>query len=419
MPRLRPSLPLAGAAFALAVVVAGTILRQTGTVGLGTASPPFVFDFGPRVQVPWLLAAVVAGGAAVAARRRLGRLVVATLALTLSLNAIRFGSHQWDRVLDLGPTGSGEAKNEYLPSIHALDGGVRFFLDRFAELVPALAPNAGAHPPGLLLTLHALGLTTSAGMAALCIAAAVAVVPATAALARTAGRTHDEARTAAALAATSPGLLLLGTTSADAVYALLGTITAALLLHRRTRPGGAVALALAAFFSWALLAAGAFATIVVWRREGLKPAATLAATCAAAVVGFNAILHLATGYDAPGVLAATSDLYRGSVRTERPLWFWAFGSPTAWGVMLGAGAAGGWLAAVQRRDATAIALAAIVVVAAAAGFTAAETERIWLPFVPYACVAAATAVPPRRTTLLLLADVLQAAVIAALFETVW
>ena len=45
----------------------------------------------------------------------------------------------------------------------------------------------------------------------------------------------------------------------------------------------------------------------------------------------------------------------------------------------------------------AVALAVVVVVAAVAGFTKAETERIWLFLVPLACVAAAPAIAPRRT----------------------
>ena len=56
-----------------------------------------------------------------------------------------------------------------------------------------------------------------------------------------------------------------------------------------------------------------------------------------------------------------------------------------------------WLAAraLDGGDPAALALAAVVVVSALAGFTKAETERIWLPFVPLACVAAA-AVPISR-----------------------
>ena len=424
MPRPRLSLPVLGALAAVLTIAVGTVLRQTGTKGLGTASPPFILDFGPRVEGPlWLLAALLIGAACVAGGRELARrpwaALAAALAFALALNAIRFGTAGWDRVFELGPGGSGEAKNEYLPSLPALDYGVRFLLDRFAELVPTLAPNAGAHPPGMLLVLHGLGIDSAPGMAALCIACAVLCVPATWWLGRAAGIGDEHAKVAAALAVTSPGLLLLGTTSADAAYALLGTATAALLLHRRTMPLGAVLLAVSSLFTWALLAAGAYAAILVWRRDGLRPAAVLAAVCGAAVVLWDLGLYLAFGYDALGVLRATSDLYAGSVRTERPLWFWVLGSPTAWGVMLGLGLAAGVLAAVQRRRPEALALAAVVVVASTAGFTAAETERIWLPFVPLACVAAAPVIGRDRLRPALALGAAQALLVACLFETVW
>ena len=57
-------------------------------------------------------------------------------------------------------------------------------------------------------------------------------------------------------------------------------------------------------------------------------------------------------------------------------------------------------------------------VSAVGGFTKAETERIWLPFVPLACVAAA-ALPIRRLSSVLLALGAQALAVELLFNTVW
>lgn len=431
MARPELTLPRAAGAVAALVVVAGTAIRQTQG-GLGTASPPYIMDWDPRAGVGWTLAAVLAGVAlvllgprALAARRGVVAIAGSTglaLAFGLALNAIGYGPDGWSRVFDLGPGGSFEAKNEYLPSLPVLDEyGPRFLLDRFAELVPALAPNAGAHPPGMLLVLHGLGIGSASGMAALCIAAAVGCVPATWAVARAAGLGEDDARRAALLCAACPVLLLYGITSADALYALIAAGTAALLAapHRGLRAMGCLALAVATLFSWALLAVGAWATVLAWRREGLGSAVRLAAACAVAVVGWFAVLAVAFGYDAVDVLLRTSELYAGSVRTERPLWFWVLGSPTAWGTLLGLAVAGGWLMAVGRRTPAGLALAVVVVVASVAGFTAAETERIWLPFVPLACVAAAPEVPPGRLRAGLVAGVAVAIAIAALFETVW
>jgi hypothetical protein len=72
-----------------------------------------------------------------------------------------------------------------------------------------------------------------------------------------------------------------------------------------------------------------------------------------------------------------------------------------------------------RGSAVAVAIVAVVAIAALAGFTKAETERIWLIFVPLACVAAAEALPDRRLRGVLVALALQTLVVQALFDTVW
>ena len=84
------------------------------------------------------------------------------------------------------------------------------------------------------------------------------------------------------------------------------------------------------------------------------------------------------------------------------------------------GAPVAWLAlrSLQRGEPAAVALAVIVAVSAVAGFTKAETERIWLPYVPLACVAAA-ATPITRLRPWLVAMALIAIVIKVLFGTTW
>jgi hypothetical protein len=406
----------------------GLLVERSGTV-LGTATPPFVMGWLPRID-PWAVAAVVVLGALVACAPALlelprwaflTTLTAAALAAGLAVGAARTGAHDWTAIFDTAPGGSFEAKNEYLPGLPALSYGSRFFLDRFAELAPAVPVNVAGHPPGLLLFAHLTALTTSARFAALCIGAAALCAPLTYSLAR--GLGHDErvARTASLLAAASPGLLVFGVTSADAVYAALGTAAAALLVRRSwaARTAGAAVLALAAFCSWALLAAGAFAVLVAWRREGWQPAARLAVLCAIPFLVLNAWLAAAYGYDPIGTLRATEAVYRQSLAQIRPYWFWVLGSPVAWMASAGLPLAGGWLVAVRRRDPGALALAAVIVIAAVLAFTKAETERIWLPFVPLACAAAATTISTRRLRAVLLALVAQALVTQVLFDTVW
>ena len=66
-----------------------------------------------------------------------------------------------------------------------------------------------------------------------------------------------------------------------------------------------------------------------------------------------------------------------------------------------------------------MAICVLVCVASLLGFTKAETERIWLPFVPLACVAAAAASERVRLRPLLVGLAAQAMLFEVLFFTVW
>jgi hypothetical protein len=264
-------------------------------------------------------------------------------------------------------------------------------------------------------------LTTAPRFAALCIAATVVTAPLTYALARGLHLPEERARMAGLLAAGSPALLLFGISSADAVFAALGTAAAALLVRRSwtARGLGALVLGAGAFCAWSLPAVGVFAVLITWRRDGWRSAVALAVACAVPFLLLNAVLAAATGYDPIATFHATSALYDRSLARVRPYGYWWIGSPVAWAVMLGLPTAGAWLVAVKRRDDAALVLAVVIVVAALAGFTKAEVERIWLFFVPLACVAAATVIPPRRLRIVLLALTIQALGVELLFQTIW
>jgi methylthioxylose transferase len=418
-------LAVAGAAVAVAFGW-GLGVRLNGDT-MGTALSPFVMAWLPRAD-PWALAAVPVFVACAALAPRLlalpsrafipGVLVLAAVA-GLALNAIPLGPHGWYVVHDLGPTGSFEAKNEYLPGLSALAYGDGFFLDRFAELIPSLPINVAGHPPGLVLSMHWLGIDTARLMGALCVAATALCAPLSYALGRAAGLAEDRARIAAVLVALSPGFLLFGISAVDSVFAAMGTAAAALLISRRTRWIGAVALAVFAFYAWSLLAIGFLAAVVVWRREGLRSAVVLAAGFGAAVLAFNGAVWAVAGYDPVGTLAATQDYYDRSLARIRPYWFWWLGSPVAWAVSMGPPIAAAWLIAARRGDAIAVSLAAVVAIAAGLGFTKAETERIWLFLVPIACVAAATVIPRERLALVVGLLAAQGLAVSFLFQTLW
>jgi methylthioxylose transferase len=402
-------------AFVVATFAVGLLLRASGEP-LGTPLPPLLFDVDPEATAGYafLAAALLAGGVALSPRLRAlpprsfaGAILVLALVVRLAVGAARSGPAGWDAPFDE----SFEAKNEYLAALPALRHGASWFLDRFAELVPALPAHAAGHPPGLLLTLHWLGLDTPEGASALLIGVAVLAVPLTYVLARRL-LDEDRARVAGLLAAFAPATTLYGVTSADAAFATIGVATAILLLARPI--AGAAALAFASFFSYALLAIGAWA-VLIRGRDGWR----LAGTCAVAVVAFYAGLYAVTGFELPSAVEATEEVYGNSVARRRPYEYWLFGSPAAFLAFLGLPIA--WYAtkAAAARWPAAVALAAVIVISTVAGFTKAETERIWLMYVPLACVAAAAMIPPRRVTLVLGALALQTVVVEVAFGTVW
>ena len=216
-------------------------------------------------------------------------------------------------------------------------------------------------------------------------------------------------------------MLLFGATSADALYATAGLLAAWPLVSRRagTRLAGALLLALASLLAWSLLAIGAWAALLAWRREGARAMIVLGLTCAAALLAVHGALAACCGWDPIGTLQATERVYRFGIAAERPYWFWLPGSPTAFLLMLGLPVA--WLAlrALARGEDTAIAVLGVIAIAALAGFTKAEVERIWLCFAPLVCLAAATALQDRHLRPVLALLGAQALAWELLWNTVW
>jgi hypothetical protein len=268
--------------------------------------------------------------------------------------------------------------------------------------------------------MHLLGVGSARGLAALTIGTGTLCVPLTYALGRSL-LTERRARTAALLFAFAPSALLYGATSADALYATLALAAAAALMARRRaiRALGPPALALASFFSAALLAAGAWAVVTLALSRGRRRAAVTAVAVALAAACFYALLYGVSGFDPFGTVRSIAAAYRIGIANARPYAFWVFGSPAAFLVAMGLPIA--WLAlrALAARDPAAAALAAVVATSAVLGFTKAETERIWLFLVPFACVAAARVITQKRLSLVLGALAVQALAVELLLFTVW
>ena len=431
------AVPALAAAVVCATVAVGLAAQATEPAGLtddrfghfGTPLSPFIVNWAPLIRWPALVAIAVclvcawpAPRILTATRAPAGFAVLAYLvtgAVGLAVNAARTGTTGWDHVFDLGSRGSSEATREYLTGLRLLHGGVAHYIRHFAGDLPYLPTHAKGNPPGPLVVMDLLHITTAGRLTAACIAVGALTGPLAYGLGRTLGD-ERRGRTAAALTAFSPSVVLFGVTSVDYVFAALGTATAWLLVspRARVRAGGCLLAAAGSFFSWLLLAIPVWGVLVIARREGVRPAIGATAGAAAALVIVDGLLALTLGYDPVAVVRALGPIYAAGIATTRPYAFWLFGSPTAWLVALGLPTA--WLAcrAAGRGEAAGLALGAIIVVAAVAGFTKAETERIWLPFVPLACVAAATR-PLPRIRVVLLALAAQAIVVELLFNTIW
>jgi hypothetical protein len=420
----------------VAAVFIGALAVATGT-DLGTSTPPFVIAWQPKLdRHAWVSLTVIAGALAIApaiVTRSPPRpwltaavLYVLSLALGLGVNLAHEGVRGWWAMLDGGPHGSFEGRFEYLGGLGLLDHGVASYLHNFAADYPWMSTHIKGNPPGPLIALHLLGIRSAAAMAALCVGVGALCAPLAYAIGRELGG-EQRGRIAGLLTACSPAIILFGVSSADYAFAGLGMLAAWLLLNPRSRPrlaAGGVAVALGTFCSWLLFAIPAWAVLAVWQRagwrSGWRDAARVAVVAAAAVVAFNGALALATGYNPWSALHALSSAYGHGVARSRPYAYWLVGSPAAWAVMLGLPIAFWSLRAlVCRRDPAALGLWAIVAVAVVLGLTKAETERIWLPFAPLACAAAAAVVPPGRLRLVLGLLLCQALAIELLFLTIW
>jgi hypothetical protein len=410
-----------------ALTIAVGLTAKAAGVHWRTPAQPLVLFYRPELS-PWALGAAIVLPASLWAAWRLFRsqvgpvgfglaLLGLTLATRVALNMARGGPGELYEVFAVH--NGGEGRTEYLPALTQLRHGGGFLLTHFADLIPVLPVHAAGNPPGLLLTMNALGIDTAQGLAALTIVVGALATPLLYALGRRL-LGEQSGRIAALLFVFVPTSLLYGATSADAMYVSFGLLAAVLLVSRR-RAGllaGALALAVASFFSYALLAVGAWAAILRWRREGLAAALRLALLCGAVLAGSYLVLDLLSGFNLVEVLRVTNDRYHDGIANVRPYLFYLFGSPAAFVLMLGPVA---WFAgrALGAGEDTAIAIALVVAVAAIGGYTKGETERIWIFLVPFVCLAAARFVRVERVPVLLGALTLQAVVIQVLLSTKW
>jgi hypothetical protein len=252
----------------------------------------------------------------------------------------------------------------------------------------------------LLAGLDGIGLGGARVATVLVVAVGALVAPAALVAVR---RVADEqaARAAAPFLALAPAAVWVAT-SADAFFAgvsAVGVMLAALAVTaapgtRRTllAAGAGVVLGGALHVSYGVAPLGLLvAALVGWRR-----AWTAGTLMAAGVLAVTAAFTAAGFFWVDG-LQATKTLYQAGVASRRPYADFLVIDLAAFGVALGPAALAGLIRLRDRRvwvlagGAVAVVLAALL-----SGLSRGETERIWLPFVPWVLVGTAALGGSRR-----------------------
>ncbi|MDP1849265.1 MAG: hypothetical protein Q8K79_15855 [Solirubrobacteraceae bacterium] len=398
--------PVAPAAAAwLLLIVAGHLLgaalvARQPLVHIG--APPLVGSFDVRLTAQALPALVLAAAAvawapALAQRLRWPALLAAGWAAAAAW-AVALAATDGPGAI------TAPLATEYEPlAAVPLVGAPGAFLASFSDVLASYPTHVQGHPPGGVLALWAMdavglgGATFAAALALACGAlTAPAVLVAVRALAGEA-----RARAVAPFVVFTPAAVWMAT-SLDALYAGVAAAAIALFALACVTPRGrrAALMALAAglvlgaalMLSYGIAVLGAVVIAIAAGRR--RPAAVAwAGAGVAAVLG----AFLALRFNWLEGLAATREQYLAGVSRRRPYAEFLVISPAAFALAAGPAAAAG-LARLRDRGAWLLVGGTLVALAAAnlSGMSKGETERIWLPFVPWLLVATAALGGSRR-----------------------
>ncbi len=429
-PRVRPAL-VAGLG-AVALVVAAAVVAHLHPTDVRVHWPPLHAVWGPRFDarlVPAVALAVllVLWLPGFARRAGWGLAVLGTTA----------ASWTWTMALALsdGPYGLSrvtERSSEY-PATARTITDVPGFLDEFISRIPVSAADnwpihVAGHPPGAVLPfvgLDRLGVTDPFWIAVVLVtvgATAVAAVLLT--IDELGGR--DLARRAAPWLALAPLVVWAGV-SADWMFAAVGAWGLYLLARSAVRGsvpaalGAGVVLGYCVFMSYGLVLLGILALTVLWIARTWRPLPWAVLSALGVAVVF-AVLGFAW-WDAYPVLR---ERYFAGIASERPYWYWVWGSVAAWTCTVGVAT---WAALPEwwrrwrddlREPLTTLVAGGLATVAVAtlSGMSKAEVERIWLPFTVWV-VAVGALLPDRWVRPLLLLQVLVAVLAQTLLVTRW
>jgi hypothetical protein len=402
-PRLprRAWLAIACVAVALAVVaVWGTVMEELGGADLHLGAVPF---FGPlgwqatwSIAFPVVLACLtVTRGRRLAARLPWRRLLVGAWAATLVWSVALGASAGWASLAS-GLT----SRFDYLPAVPAARTlGIGPFVSSYVDRLGDYPVHVQGHPPAmvaLLWFLDALGLRGPGWEAAVLIAvgatAPVAVLIVARALAG-----EDAARRVAPFMVLAPWTLFLATTG-DGLFTALAAWTIALVVVS-ARPEARHPVLLAAL-------AGAVGALTLHFTYGLVPLLVLV-PAAVLVAGRRLVLAVPAAAGAAAVAAAwtaagfwwldgfqaTRHWHDVGASIDRPYGYFLIANLAVLGVMLGPAVVAALTLRLDRRLALLVVPTLVaILVADLSGLSKGEVERIWLPFMPWLTLAAASLV---------------------------
>jgi hypothetical protein len=390
------------------LIVAGHLIGAALVAGdprIHVSAPPLVGGFdvrlGPRALPVLVLAAGAVAWAPTVARRLPWRALLAVcLAAAIAWPVLLASTDGLSHLP--APL---ESRYEYLADVPRV-GDPAVFLRHFVDDLPSYRTHVKGHPPGMLLLLAQMdraGLGGGVAAAVLVIVvAALAPVGVLVAARELASEAH--ARRAAPYVVFAPAAVWIAT-SADALFAgvaATGIALFALATGRRGPAGHALALAagvllgVALQLSYGLAALGALVLLIAAHRRALATLLVAGTGVAAVVLAFGV-----AGFWWWDGLRATEELYSSGVAALRPRLPFVLIGLAAFALALGPAVVAG-LAALRGRALWVLPAGALLAVAAASasGLSRGETERIWLPFVPWLALAAA-ALPRQRLWLAL------------------
>jgi hypothetical protein len=390
-------------AWALSIALARVVGQHLYDVDprIHVGNPPLVGSADLHAQ-PWILPALAFALAAViwgprlADRLRERQLLAAAYGAALAWPALLAAA---DGIGALpAPLAS---RYEYLHDVGRV-ASPGSFLSHFTAQLPTYATHVKGHPPGMLLVLWALnrvGLGGATPATVLVLAVGALAAPAVLIAVRELAGV-GAMRATAPFVALVPGAVWIAT-SADALFMGVGACGIALVALASGRHdargdalalGGGLTLGALLMLTYGAVPLGAIVLAIALHRRRVRPL-LLAGIGVAAVF---AVFALAGFWWFEG-LHATRELYASGVASRRP--YLAFllidlaALALATGPALAAGLGrlrGGALWVLPGGALVAIALADL------SGLSRGETERIWLPFVPWLLVATAALTTRRR-----------------------